>query len=142
MLLVEITDVGVDRIEEIVELMEECQDRPWPEEVIREDLLERDELIYVGAFWREKLVGVAVLEMEGFVGKILFLGVRGDYRRRGVGSQLVLSCAEIAKARGCLSLKCRSKDEEGLKAFYSLLGFRVAGREEGELRWAMDLSEA
>lgn len=140
MLLVEITDLDPDRMGEIVELMEECSDEPWPEEAIREDLLERDELLYAGALWRGRLVGLAVLELEGLVGKVLFVGVRGDYRRRGIGSQLVLACAEVARARGCLSLVCRSRDEEGLRAFYSLLGFKVVEREEGRLRWAKDLS--
>jgi len=140
LLLVEITDLDLDRMGEIVELMEECSDEPWPEETIREDLLERDELLYAGALWRGRLVGLAVLELEGLVGKVLFVGVRGDYRRRGIGSQLVLACAEVARARGCLSLACRSRDEEGLRAFYSLLGFKVVEREEGRLRWAMDLS--
>src|ERR671925_329361 len=58
-------------------------------------------LLYVGAFAGHRLVGFVSVAWDGGVHAFLLdTTVHPDFRRRGIGSQLVVVAAEATKARG------------------------------------------
>ncbi len=77
-------------------------------------------------------VGTAQLTQWGHRGEIGSLVVAPDYRRRGIGRQLLAALIEEAERRGLDPLDIRaSEGHPFLVAFYQRLGFcRVEGAEE------------
>lgn len=58
------------------------------------------------------------------------LYVEEDYRKRGIGSELVKKAIAEAKAQGCYKLILTSRDSNSrLHAFYERLGFAKWGSE-------------
>ncbi|NLL37586.1 MAG: GNAT family N-acetyltransferase [Fretibacterium sp.] len=104
---------------------------PWSESVIRADFSEAlRPLSYLGAFsfLDDRLLGYAVLGTEAKEALLMNLNVQSDFRRRGVGLQLVAAVAECATALGFsnLALRVRESNMPAL-ALYCLLGFRRTG---------------
>jgi ribosomal-protein-alanine N-acetyltransferase len=100
---------------------------PWPARIIAGDLRNGAELTYLGAFAtgeEEMLLGYAVLGNEGGSGLLMNLVVLPEYRRRGIGMQLVVAAAECASALGCPSLVLRVRPSNvAALELYRSLGF-------------------
>jgi ribosomal protein S18 acetylase RimI-like enzyme len=121
---------------------------PWPEQIIVRDLQNGAEFTYLGAFAtgvEEKLLGYAVLGNENGNGLLMNLVVLPEYRRRGVGIQLVVAAAECASALACpfLVLRVRSSNYAAMR-LYMDLGFVCNEKREryysnGELAQQMSL---
>jgi len=79
-----------------------------------------------------RALGNAQLTQWGQRGEIGSLMVAPDYRRRGIGRQLLAALIEEAERRGLDPLEIHaSEDDPPLIAFYERLGFcRVEGAEE------------
>jgi ribosomal protein S18 acetylase RimI-like enzyme len=109
---------------------------PWPERLIRRDFLVGDaQLSYLGAFApvvEDKLLGYAVLGDEKGKGLLMNLVVLPEYRRRGIGAQLVTAVAECAVDLGfsVLALRVRVSNFAAL-SLYRELGFKVDGTRKG-----------
>jgi GNAT superfamily N-acetyltransferase len=96
----------------------------WPRHVPTDfsEVLARS-LVYVCAYDAERLVGFANLAWDGGVHAFLLdPTVHPDYRRRGVGRELVRRAVELARERG---LEWVHVDfEPSLRPFYDACGFR------------------
>ena len=102
---------------------------PWSENVIARDLIVGDSVIsYIGAFApadENMLLGYAVLGEEDGNGLLMNLVVLPEYRRRGIGVQLVVASAELASSLGLLKLVLRVRlTNYAALALYRGLGFR------------------
>ena len=109
---------------------------PWSENVIIRDLLVGDSKIsYIGAFAPidgNVLLGYAAVGEEEGNGLLMNLVVSPQYRRRGVGVQLVMASAELASALGFLKLVLRVRiTNYAATALYRELGFRCEGTCDG-----------
>ena len=108
---------------------------PWPDAVIARDLaasslsdpLEKG-LSYLGAFSRgacARLLGYAVMGHEAGFALLMGLMVLPEYRRRGIGTQLVLAVAECARSLGRTRLILRVGEANApARALYEGLSFR------------------
>ena len=107
---------------------------PWPDAVIARDLaaslsdpLEKG-LSYLGAFSRgasARLLGYAVMGHEAGFALLMGLMVLPKYRRRGIGTQLVLAVAECARSMGRTRLILRVGEANApARALYEGLSFR------------------
>ena len=107
----------------------------WPEEVIRSDLQNdsHDEISYIGAFattMEAPLLGYAVLGRENCSGIIMALVVDKIYRRRGIGTQLLLAVSDCAMYLNMKRLRLRvRKSNAGAIALYHYMSF------SGEKLW-------
>jgi ribosomal protein S18 acetylase RimI-like enzyme len=141
---------------------------PWPAQTIARDLRNGAELTYLGAFAprafaprafaprafaprafatgeEEKLLGYAVLGSEKKNGLLMNVVVLPEYRRRGVGIQLVVAAAECASALAwpALVLRVRPSNRAALE-LYKDLGFVCGEKREryysnGEVAQQMSL---
>jgi ribosomal protein S18 acetylase RimI-like enzyme len=107
---------------------------PWPPRTIARDLRNGAELTYLGAFAtgeEEMLLGYAVLGGENGDGLLMNVVVLPEYRRRGVGMQLVAAAAECAFALACpsLVLRVRPSNRAALELYRSLGFVRGVRRE-------------
>lgn len=62
----------------------------------------------------------------GYIG----VGLRPEYREKGIGTELMLRAMELAKQRGFteIRLECRASNDRALHVYKKKLGFRVTGR--------------
>ena len=109
---------------------------PWPQNIIVRDLLAGDSGIsYIGAFApadEKMLLGYAVLGEENGSGLLMNLAVLPQYRRLGVGVQLVVAAAEFAYYLGFLKLVLRVRlTNHAAMALYRGLGFRCDATRDG-----------
>ena len=98
--------------------------RSWPDHTpsAYQTMLARS-LGYIGAFAGEQLIGFVNLATDG--GEHAFLldpTVDAEYRRRGIGTELVKRAADLARQRGCKWLHVDY--EPALAPFYRAAGFR------------------
>ncbi len=90
--------------------------------------LEVDDLIFV-AESDDKIVGACMGGYDGHRGWLYAVAVHSNYRRNGVGKNLVLAAIHSLKEVGCIkvNLQIRSTNTE-VAAFYESLGFCVEDR--------------
>ena len=118
---------------------------PWPERVIRNDLRPESDvgITYLGAFATSPdaaLLGYAVLGRDSGqgggsaanAGLLMGLIVRARYRRRGIGSQLLLAVADCAKYLGFTRLRLRvRRSNDAAQALYRSMSFAPDGVSRG-----------
>lgn len=104
---------------------------PWPNTLIARDLAEpppHDGPTYLGAFARTadaRLLGYAAVGHEACCALLMGLVVRPEYRRRGIGTQLVLAVAECARSTGWTRLILRVGESNApARSLYERLSFR------------------
>ena len=123
----EIVKMTAEHVAQIAHLETVCFNDPWSEKSIASEL--ENDL----AFWLVALDGDTV---AGYIGSQSVLGetdmmnvaVSPDYRRQGVGEQLVTALIEGLKARGNHSLMLEVRvSNEPAKALYEKLGFGSVG---------------
>lgn len=104
---------------------------PWPDTVIVRDLdpaaPPQGALSYLGAFSRTsepRLLGYAVMGEEACFALLMGLFVLTEYRRRGIGTQLVMAVVECARSIGRtrLVLKVRESNSPA-RSLYEKLSF-------------------
>ena len=128
MYLPEINFLTVNNLPEILRLnaSSECS---WSEDVIRKDLQEnsQNEVTYLGAFAtvpEAPLLGYAVLGREKRTGILMAVIVDRIYRRRGVGTQLLMAVGDCATYLNMRRLRLRvRKSNAAAIAMYSKFSF-------------------
>ena len=109
---------------------------PWSEYVITRDLYVGDSGVsYLGAFATadgKTLLGYATLGEEDGDALLMNLVVLPQYRRRGIGVQLVVATAEFASSLGFMKLILRVRlTNYAAQALYRELGFRCYATRDG-----------
>ncbi|MDR1049090.1 MAG: GNAT family N-acetyltransferase [Synergistaceae bacterium] len=136
MLLADIRFCGKEDASQVLEV-DRTSPYPWPERVVSRDLLAADSgLSYLGAFAprapvpralasiQDKLLAYAVLASENGNGLLMNVVVLPEYRRRGIGTQLVVAAAECAAALSFSELALRVRLSNLAAAeLYRNLGF-------------------
>ena len=118
--------------EEVVELWRTVfSDAPAhndPTEDINTKLDIQPELFYV-AVSDGHLVGSAMSGFDGHRGWVYYVAVHPDYRRKGIGTDLMKKVETSLVEIGCpkLNLQIRADNSE-VQAFYESLGYRVEDR--------------
>ena len=117
-----------EHVAHVAALEQECFSAPWSENAISSEL--QNPL----ATW---FVAMDEGEFAGYVGSqavmgeadMMNLAVHPDYRRRGVGEQLVLQLVDHLRRQGShiLMLEVRASNEPAI-ALYKKLGFIQVGR--------------
>ena len=87
---------------------------PWPKTLIERDLAGDTPLLYLGAWGKDTLLGFAVLGPCNRGVELANIAVLSEYRRRGIGSQLLIGVSEVALSLGHskLHLHVRVSHEE------------------------------
>ena len=122
-----IEKMNVSHVKQIAQLEKICFSNPWSENSIASELTNRLSL------WLVALDGDTV---AGYIGSqsvldgadMMNVAVHPDYRRQGIGRDLVLSLCQALQTRGIqfLMLEVRQSNEPAI-ALYEALGFTQVG---------------
>ncbi|MFQ5986688.1 MAG: GNAT family N-acetyltransferase [Thermoplasmata archaeon] len=84
-------------------------------------------------------VGTVMLRMEGEVGRVVSIGVLPDYRRHGIGGELMRQAEEFMREKGArhMLLEVGVENDEAV-AFYERLGYETDGVLKGYYSWGED----
>ncbi len=102
---------------------------PWPEHAFVRELRENRLAHYLVARAGAKVVGFAGIWRMVDEAHITTFGVHPDWRRRGVGSRLLLAAVDLADRLGArrLTLEVRASNLPA-QSLYERFGFEVRGR--------------
>lgn len=95
---------------------------PWGEEILRQEVVNKDRTHYVVAEFENRIVGYAGLWVILDEGHITRVAVDPEFRRRGIGRDLVRALMEEGFNSGCESftLEVRSSNLEAINLYNSL----------------------
>ena len=111
----------------LAKLCAACVHQPWSELSF---LSEMDKGSLVLTVWEdERLVGFAVTEMLDEVAYLHLIGVDTDYRRKGLGKQMLTECEVQSASRGAerMMLEVRESNQKA-REFYLSLGYEILAR--------------
>ena len=102
---------------------------PWPAYAFEQELRGNRLARYVVARAGDRVVGFAGIWLMVDDAHVTTFGVHPDWRRQGIGRQLLLNVAELSVAIGArrMTLEVRPSNEAAM-ALYQAFGFEVAGR--------------
>ena len=87
-----------------------------------------DDLIFV-AEADDQIIGACMAGYDGHRGWLYAVAVKSDYRRDGIGKELVSTAIETLQALGCIKLNLQIRaDNTAVANFYKSLGFSVEDR--------------
>ena len=88
-------------------------------------LISSDSAAVFAARVENKLVGYAIVVVEGDVADFWDLVVKKEYRKMGIGTRLIKAVEEYAKRKGCVAVKLdvNLKNEAAIR-LYEKLGYR------------------
>lgn len=122
MMLVEIdfcTPVDLDEIDRIERA---CFEQPWPRMIIARDL-EEGMALYLKAVTRKGVAGFAAMRKEGSILHLMNIAVSDEYRRLGIGGQLLMAASEIGVDQNCACMRLEMRShQEHLMDFYRRFG--------------------
>lgn len=97
-MILEIKVLGAEHLEDVLKIEEECFSKPWSENSVKELLLsEKAELL--GAIDGGRLIGYSCLEWVLDEGSLTNIAVSDEYRKMGVGSQLMAALMKSAEEK-------------------------------------------
>lgn len=102
---------------------------PWPAHAFEQELRGNRLARYIVARAGDRVVGFAGLWLMVDEAHVTTFGVHPDWRRQGIGRQLLLNLAELSSAIGArrMTLEVRVSNEAA-QALYRGFGFELAGR--------------
>jgi ribosomal-protein-alanine N-acetyltransferase len=102
---------------------------PWPAHAFEQELRGNRLAHYLVARAGDRLVGFAGTWLMVDDSHITTFGIHPDWRRQGIGRQLLLSLADLSMAIGArrMTLEVRVSNEAA-QALYRSFGFEVVGR--------------
>ncbi|MFQ5907213.1 MAG: GNAT family N-acetyltransferase [Thermoplasmata archaeon] len=84
-------------------------------------------------------VGTVMLRKEGELGRVVSLGVLPDYRRQGIGGELMRQAEEFMQREGARLMVLEVGVRNGSAiAFYEHLGYELDGLLKGYYSWGED----
>lgn len=125
----EITDVScLDRMHEIETA---CFISPWAKEDIKNDLEKRNGVSrYLGVWQDDVLAGWGCVMLLGEEAHLATVAVMPEYRRRGLGRELMKALLSLSQEEGTLymQLECRRSNTAAQEMYKSLSFFRFSIR--------------
>ena len=122
-----ITAMGPEHISQVAELEKELFSAPWDEASLRSEL-ENPLSLWLVALQGDRVAGYVGSQTVLGESDMMNLAVRPEFRRQGLGRQLVNTLIyELEADSHCLLLEVRQSNE-GAIALYLGLGFRQVGR--------------
>ena len=123
---------------QVLLLEEVCFSHPWTLANIEAEI-EKENSIFLGAFYEEKMVGYASLYYVAGAGFMNNVGVHPDYRHLGIGETLMgqLETLSIENNLKVISLEVRSKNKAAI-GMYQKLGYEKKGTRPFFYRDPMD----
>jgi ribosomal-protein-alanine N-acetyltransferase len=105
---------------------------PWPAHAFEQELRGNRLASYVVARASDRVVGFAGIWLMVDEAHVTTFGVHPDWRRQGIGRQLLLGLCELAISIGArrMTLEVRLSNT-GAQALYRGFGFDIAGRRPG-----------
>jgi ribosomal-protein-alanine N-acetyltransferase len=102
---------------------------PWPAHAFEQELRGNRLARYIVARAGAHVVGFAGVWLMVDDAHVTTFGVHPDWRRQGIGRQLLLNLAELAVTIGArrMTLEVRASNEAA-QALYRSFGFEIAGR--------------
>ena len=87
-----------------------------------------DDLLLV-ATDQESVIGTAMATYDGHRGWLYKVAVLPEYRRRGIGRDLVFHAISALRATGCIKVNLQIRDTNtAVRGFYEALGFDAEAR--------------
>lgn len=122
------------QVPQIAALERVCFSDPWSEKSILSEL-ENPLSCWLVAMDGERLAGYVGSQTVLGETDMMNLAVDPDYRRKGLGKELILSLIEALRQRGsrCLTLEVRDSNAPA-RALYEGLGFQEIGRRKNYYR--------
>lgn len=141
-----IRDAAKADLDALVALEVQIYDHPWTERILREELRQSNRAYLVVEIGGRIIgLGGAMVVMED--AHITTLGIAPGYRRRGIGSRLLLELIDRVIDEGArnLTLEVRESNVDA-QALYERFGFDHVGKRHGYYRdedalvmWALDI---
>jgi [ribosomal protein S18]-alanine N-acetyltransferase len=105
---------------------------PWPEHAFQQEIRGNRLARYIVAHAGDKVVGFAGVWLMIDEAHITTFGVHPDWRRQGIGRQLMLNLVDLARTLGAarMTLEVRAGNVAA-QALYGAFGFVIAGRRPG-----------
>lgn len=130
----EIESMKEAQVPQIAALERVCFSDPWSEKSILSEL-ENPLSCWLVAMDGERLAGYVGSQTVLGETDMMNLAVDPDYRRKGLGKELILSLIEALRQRGsrCLTLEVRDSNAPA-RALYEGLGFQEIGRRKNYYR--------
>jgi len=102
---------------------------PWPAYAFEQELKSNRLARYVVARAGDRVVGFAGIWMMVDEAHVTTFGVHPDWRRQGIGRQLLLNLSELSIAIGARRMTLEVRESNTVaQALYRGFGFEVAGR--------------
>ena len=115
-------------VRDVLSIEREVYPRPWSAALFFSELAQRSSRHYLVAHHGRSLVGYGGLMCHLDEGHITTLAVRPDFQHRKVGTQLLLTLADEARARPVRSLALEVRVANWTaQRLYSWFGFRPVG---------------
>jgi ribosomal-protein-alanine acetyltransferase len=100
----------------------------WNEERVERCLRNRD-CVVLAARDRRRVIGFAIMEFYAVHAHLNLLAVQPGHQRQGIGRQLLAWLESSARTAGIFKVNLELRaNNEGARAFYEKLGYRMAGR--------------
>ena len=118
-----------DDVGEVHEIERLSFSTPWPAHAFEQELKGNRLARYLVARAGGRVVGFSGLWLMVDEAHVTTFGVHPDWRRQGIGRQLLLNLAELSIAIGArrMTLEVRVSNEAA-QALYQAFGFAIAGR--------------
>jgi len=128
----EIREMLTGDIEAVMGIEREVFPSPWTPEFFERELRRGEVTIYLVAFSAGRLLGFIGAHLLGDEIYITNMAVAHDFRRRGLGSALLMECVQLGLKKGSrwLTLEVRETNRDA-QEFYRFFGFRELGLRRG-----------
>lgn len=126
--MTELLKMDENHVKQVAQLEEICFADPWSENSVASEL-KNPLSLWLVAMEQDRLAGyIGSQSVEGEA-DMMNVAVHPDFRRQGVGKQLILALIQELKARNvhCLTLEVRASNETAI-CLYEKLGFEQIGR--------------
>lgn len=119
-------------IDSVVELERVCFSVPWSEEAFRIEVEQNRFAKYLVVKYKGEVIGYGGIWLIVGEAHITNIAIHPDYRRKGIGRELLLSLMEVAIKFGAekMTLEVR-KSNKGAQALYEQLDFTRGGLRRG-----------
>lgn len=126
--MTELLKMDENHVKQVAQLEEICFADPWRENSVASEL-KNPLSLWLVAMEQDRLAGyIGSQSVEGEA-DMMNVAVHPDFRRQGVGKQLILALIQELKARNvhCLTLEVRASNATAI-SLYEKLGFEQIGR--------------